>query len=265
MKAQKVFRLWVAAIILLLLPTRVYADMGPKPSLNIKIKNFEEGYKLYPSSKEYKDYTLINRNEDLSQEFVDRYKILNGIDKGIPIQSYYKEEGGYLLHTYSYRVPPTIRYICLEADGSVRESNYFQIKVFNENLALDLETMTLKRSVPLAVDYLLQFLKTFLPTLALEFALLYFFGYRGRHNFKVFLLINLITQGILHITCSYVCFKYGFLSAGLTMVPIEIFIIIVEGVYLGKNLQGKTTLRNVVYAISANILSFLLGISLYTI
>jgi len=95
-----------------------------------------------------------------------------------------------------------------------------------------------------------------LLTLIIEGAVFYLFGYREKKSWLLFFVTNLITQGFLNALIT------GPETGGywmMSLVLIEIVILIVEMVVFGKFADEKKKWRGVLYAITANLLSLLLG------
>ena len=108
--------------------------------------------------------------------------------------------------------------------------------------------------------YALQFLSTFLPTLALELVLLAAFRLWNRKNLLVFFLTNLATQGAL---CLYFAVSVVRTGAGfgylLLLVPAEAVILLVEAVVYRRWFINCTNGRATGYAVAANLCSAVVG------
>ena len=113
------------------------------------------------------------------------------------------------------------------------------------------------------IGYLLQFLATFVPTLLIEGILLLLFQYSWRQNWKAFLLVNVLTQGLLAVASSSFTAHSGvsgwylfcfFLPAELVIMLVEVFL------YSGRGLlTGHSRGRAALYAVTANFASAFLG------
>ena len=119
-------------------------------------------------------------------------------------------------------------------------------------------------TVPSTVTgYLLQFLATLVPTLLIEGILLLLFQYSWKRNWKTFLLVNVLTQGLLAVASSSVTAHSGvsawylfcfFLPAELVVMLVEVFL------YSGRGLlTGHSKGRAALYAVTANFASAFLG------
>lgn len=104
---------------------------------------------------------------------------------------------------------------------------------------------------------LLVALRVFL-TLLLEGAVFYLFGYRQKRSWAMFLLVNLVTQGGLNIVLS----GPGTTDGGYWLIAflfLETVIFLAEAIALPFLLKEHTRRHAVVYALSANLVSLILG------
>lgn len=124
---------------------------------------------------------------------------------------------------------------------------------YDEQVTLDLESATLTQGQKPLRAPLLTAMRILL-TLIIEGALLYAFGYRTRRSVKLFLLINIITQTLLNLV---------FIGADgywqILFVIIEIGIFVVESLAYKDFMDEHGKKRAVLYGITANLASLLLG------
>lgn len=255
-------------ILLFLIPTSVFADMGPKPEMNIRVYNLPQGFKIYLSCDNYKDYNLYEEEKIGEPEFLkfaDEHKLIvhRESEGGIPIWLRVSETKGYDTYNYSYRVPSKFKIAVINSKGEVSYSNEVEVKAFNEEFSFNYENMQIKRNYFLLALYSLQFLKTFVITLILEVGFLYLVGYRTKRDLRKIVILNLITQILLNVILTYALIKSGSFFALTIIIPVEIFIFALEGVYLGATLESFGKFRNTVSVIIANLISF--GIGFYII
>jgi hypothetical protein len=94
-------------------------------------------------------------------------------------------------------------------------------------------------------------------TLLIEGALFYVFGFRKKSSWVVFLIVNLITQGFLNWSLS----SFGLLSSyrGLVLFVLEVLVLAVEIPALTFGLREYKKGRRALFALAANILSFIAG------
>lgn len=146
------------------------------------------------------------------------------------------------------------------------------------------------KSPPLWKGYIVQFLATFLPTLAIEGLLLLLFRLWSKRNALVFLGVNLLTQGGLTLWMSVgvvhggangismlssdyfslftriqswldsLCYEAEGISPRL--LPAELVILLAEAALYRKLFRDCSKRKAVLYALAANLASFLLGLYL---
>lgn len=191
---------------------------------------------------------------------------------------------GYFQFNY-LGVPDVCRILIVTKSGETFLSEPFDRQVLQSSATVDwgLKTVT---TPPLWRGYTAQFLATFLPTLAIEGILLLLFRLWSRRNALVFLEVNLVTQGALTLWTSIRTVRYGWLWAGMIrsdlecavrffdpggllrdffryrLLPAEVLIFLVEmGLYM-RFFQDCSKKRAALYALVANLASFLLGLYL---
>ena len=255
-----------------LLTVSAFADMGPKPQLIVRVENApEELYYLdlleATSSRPeaFKNQELDGQLLSMMQEHVPAgwHGCLSQPISGAPIfgQLTGVPTDGVMLHQFSYYgVPETYRILMVTRSGEVFLSEPYTREVLQSSATLDWNTKTLTIP-PTSTAYAVQFLATFLPTLALEGILLVLFGFgRKLRNWGVFLLTNLITQGALSLffgimaVRSGVSFGYPFL-----LVIAEAGILLIEWLLYRRFLTGHPQERISAYAVTANTCTAILG------
>lgn len=182
-------------------------------------------------------------------------------------------------------VPDICRILIVTKSGETFLSEPFDRQVLQSSATVDWELKTVT-TPPLWRGYAAQFLATFLPTLVIEGVLLLLFRLWSRRNALVFLGVNLVTQGGLTLWTSMRTVRYGWLWAGMIrsdlkcavrffdlgrllydffdywLLPAEVLIFLVEmGLYM-KFFRDCSKKRAALYALAANLASFLLGLYL---
>ena len=94
-------------------------------------------------------------------------------------------------------------------------------------------------------------------TLIIEGIVFYLFGFRDRRSWKIFILINLLTQGALNIWINGLFPMQSYLFIGL--IALEILIVIVESITLVSRVQEHNKIRRFLFVLSANFLSLVVG------
>ena len=292
MKRKSLRALVCALLASLALTTFAFADNGPKPQLIVRVKNApQEPYYLDLLAKGDWDAEDGNRidgidwNYDGKEDTLDpdllallRDNVPAGWHAcvaqgttGAPIYGELYAEGtdasGNALHWFGYvGVPSTYRIILVTESGKVWVSDILNRRVLQSSVTVNWsdDTSAVTVSVPSTIPgYLLQLVATLVPTLLIEGIILLLFQYSWKQNWKAFLLVNLITQGLLAIASSVYAIQSGpnMFSYLIFFLPAELFILIAEAyLYAGRGmLKGHSKKRAAAYAVTANLISAILG------
>lgn len=292
MKRKSLRTLVCALLVSLALTTFAFADFGPKPQLIVRVKNApQEPYYLDLLAKGDWDAEDGNRidgidwNYDGKEDTLDpdllallRDNVPAGWHAcvaqgttGAPIYGELYSENtdasGNDLHVFGYHgVPSTYRIILVTESGKVWVSDILNRRVLQSSVTVNWsdDTSAVTVSVPSTIPgYLLQFVATLVPTLLIEGIILLLFQYSWKQNWKAFLLVNLITQGLLAIASSVYAIQSGpnMFSYLIFFLPAELFILIAEAyLYAGRGmLKGHSKKRAAAYAVTANLISAILG------
>ena len=258
----------------------VLADMGPKRSIDIRLKNLP--------SEPYYIAILRQGTRPTDPESYFRRVDLPEEDKEIRdlFLNYY--EDGYLLFTYGggtssirsseslnadsvhygYMVPSTFKVIVITKSGDVTVSNEITARAFHSECEYDFSTNTLKENF-FNTDYAKNLAVESLIfcgfTLFHEGIVLLCFGLFRKKNLVRFLVANLITQTLLFgFNLSYrliplLQYKYFFawLAVEALITVIELFIYCKKLVRKDGSVSIK---RNITYAIVANLISAFIDI-----
>ena len=286
-------RAFVCALLAsLALTTLALADFGPKPQLTVRVKNApQEPYYLDllaegdwgesgESSYDGVDWSYHGKENTLDPALLTSLRenvpagwhacVAQGTT-GAPIWGELYAEGtdafGNDLHVFGYHgVPSTYRIILVTESGKVWISDVLERRVLQSSVTVhwsdDTEHTTV--TVPsIVTGYLLQFLATLVPTLLIEGILLLLFRYSWKENWKAFLLVNLVTQGVLAAASSVLNLQNGaaLWNYFLFLLPMEAVVLLIElYLYAGRGLlTGHSKGRAALYAVAANLASAVLG------
>ena len=286
-------RAFVCALLTsLALTTVAFADFGPKPQLTVRVENApQELYYLDLLAEGDWDAEDTDSDDGIERSYYGKEDTLDPDllallrenvpegwhacvaqgTTGAPIYGELYAEStdasGNDLHIFGYHgVPSTYRIILVTQSGKVWLSEALERKVLQSSVTVhwadDTENTTV--TVPSTVTgYLLQFVATLVPTLLIEGILLLLFQYSWKRNWKTFLLVNMLTQGLLAVASSSVTAHSGvsawylfffFLPAELVVMLVEVFL------YSGRGLlTGHSKGRAALYAVTANFASAFLG------
>ena len=292
MKRASLRALICALLASLALTTFAFADFGPKPQLTVRVENApQELYYLDLLAEGDWDAEDTDSDDGIERSYYGKEDTLDPDllallrenvpegwhacvaqgTTGAPIYGELYAEStdasGNDLHIFGYHgVPSTYRIILVTQSGKIWLSDVLERRVLQSSVTVhwadDTENTTV--TVPSTVTgYLLQFLATLVPTLLIEGILLLLFQYSWKRNWKAFLLVNVITQGLLAVASSSVTAHSGvsawylfcfFLPAELVVMLVEVFL------YSGRGLlTGHSKGRAALYAVTANFASAFLG------
>lgn len=272
LRRRSVFILFLV-LLTVLAPLTAYADMGPKASLTVRVEHPpEEPYYLDLLTQEPgEDSNLSPEERDtLNEEMVSA--LFSKKDEGwspalaggtrVPMWgelSGKPQSDGSMLHVFSYvGVPKTYRIILVTQSGDVSVSEAAARNTLQGTVTYDYESGALE-TPSLVPAYALQFGITFGATLLLEGILLLLYGFSLKENWKLFVLVNLVTQIGLTATVGAVLITQGPLLAYIAQGPAELVIIAAESAIYAKWLKGHNWKRRIGYGIVANIASYAAG------
>ena len=292
MKRASLRALICALLASLALTTFAFADFGPKPQLTVRVENApQELYYLDLLAEGDWDAEDTDSDDGIERSYYGKEDTLDPDllallrenvpegwhacvaqgTTGAPIYGELYAEStdasGNDLHIFAYHgVPSTYRIILVTQSGKVWLSEALERRVLQSSVTVhwadDAESTTV--TVPSTVTgYLLQFVATLVPTLLIEGLLLLLFQYSWKQNWKAFLLVNVLTQGLLAVASSSVTAHSGvsawylfcfFLPAEFVVMLVEVFL------YSGRGLlTGHSKGRAALYAVTANFASAFLG------
>ena len=257
-------------LLLIMIPSIVLADVGPKPSININAINM-------PDSISYMDLLVeVSDAGETDPEFLENEYNQNMV---MILSSYYSEgwgpavvnqeriifddircdvTDGECVKHFGYMPPDRFKIIVVSKNGDIVVSNIIKRKAFDSTIDFDYES-GIAEEKEVASSILLQFLITFSLTLIIEGLILIAFRFSFKKYWLLVLLVNLLTQIILTMAISLAMLAAGFFLAILVYFLVEILILITESVIYGFTLKQHKTGRRVLYALSANIVSFIVG------
>ncbi|HIQ58131.1 MAG TPA: hypothetical protein IAB22_01615 [Candidatus Merdivicinus intestinavium] len=271
------FKRMICLLVMMVFPIAfafpVFADMGPKPQVTVRVENPPEGLYyldlLVPYQDDYPNLTEEERaaaDPELlkglaSLEDEGWYPALSG-GTHIPLSGSLTGEpdGGEMVHAFGYAPPDSFRIILASEEGTV-VSDVVETHVFRSTVRFDAQTgETSQRSWWLAYPF--QYFTTLIPTLIIEGIVFLLFGFSLKRHWVFFLILNMSTQLLMYyiIWCAdkvgapVVGFFYFFY-----MIPLEIFITIIEAVAYARCPLGKSGKRRVLCAAAANAASCFAG------
>lgn len=269
----------VLFLIILLCSTALvigHADAGPKPSITVVMKNMPDivCYADLLIKVEY-DPGRSNKFNQLkyNQMLVEKLVKYN-VEGWIPIvtNGLYRVYGDIICEiknekcvmNFSYIAPDKFKIIVVTESGEVVVSNEVKKRAFNSIIYFDFKTGEAEEG-PLLISYILQFITTCILTLIMEGMVLLLFRFNLKKNLKPFLAINILTQVLLTVIIFWGMYSMGIFGAIILYLFAEIIIFMLEARLFAKYLREHSESRRVIFSITANILSFFLGLVLMQI
>ncbi|MFA9422604.1 MAG: hypothetical protein ACERLG_03440 [Sedimentibacter sp.] len=250
-----------------------YADIGPKDKLTVHVVNPpDELYYLdllAQDTNTYNNFYNEGEREAFNQNMVKllysyenegwRPALVEGTGGPMWGDLVGKYSGNDMIHTFEYvGVPDKYRIIIVTESGKVSVTDAYTRKSLQSSITYDYSNGRVTVP-PVLLSYILQFLTTCIPTLIIEGIILVLFGFKIKENWKVFLIVNLVTQIGLTLTLGASLIHNGPVTVYFMQFPAEIGIIIIETFLYGKLLKGKSVRQRHIYGITANLLSWAVG------
>ena len=253
----------IALLFLLCFYVPVSADIGPKPSIRIKVKNPPEGV-YYIALLSQKGGIRTNLSErDLKPEDKDIAQFFKEYSKDgyhvffNPTSSNIQKNNSENSYRFYYMVPDTFKVLLLTVDGKEYVSNTITKKAFNADCTFDAASGELTEQIFTKYNIHSALIGTFVcftATVLTEMAVLPMFALPFKKNMKHFWFINTVTQVFLNAVL--------LISSDLRIwAAAELVIIAVETLYYRNRLVNRNgehnKKRNESYAIVANVISLI--------
>lgn len=262
----------VLLLCLLCLIPAARADIGPKPEVTITVVNAPEGtlYLDLLTQGEPTDHPYPNSNGERDPAILENLRSLEGdgwvlayttgAARNAPVFGDVRprEDGTW---RFSYiGLPETFRVAAATADEAKAVDAPYT-RDFVGNIVYDWQTNTVREATPPPLRFFARLAATLIPTLVIEGAILWLFGFREKRSWLVFLAVNAATQTGLHLAVGSMLAEAGwhFLNYSLTILIPELVIWAAEAAAYALLLRERTRARRIGYALAANIASFVLG------
>lgn len=246
----------------------VYADMGPKPAAYIDITGIEGEYVACFAAKEEFGPNRFYDGDTTEPSYH-------------PIQSYIDEDGYKYLARYfecvdetrisfTYYCPDEFKIVIYKDNALYKVTEPLKRYAYSAYYEIDFSTGTINtpEEIKVAKTYnygreILEFLIRVALTLIIEIGLFFLIQVLyTKHNFKVVLLTNIITQVLLNAILNINSFYLGKLDSILLLFIMEIIVLVIELVSYNMFMKDKNKFVINVYTVFANVLSFGLGLIL---
>lgn len=263
-------------VLILLIPSIVLADAGPKPSITIKAVNM-------PDKICYMDLLVeVDKPGETDPDFLtddfnqDMIAILSSYTEGDWGSCVVNREritfdgvkckivDGECTKSFGYMPPDRFRIIVVTEDGIIQTSNIIDKKAFDSTIDFNYKTGEASERAILP-GYLLKFIITLLVTLIIEGLLFLAFKFGFKKYWGWILGVNVVTQIFLYAAIMFGTLTGGIFFAIIMYVLAEILIFIGETIAYAFILKSKTIGYRLGYAFAANTLSLIVGMLLFGI
>ncbi len=269
-KSFKVCILFAVCVsVLMLFAVNASADMGPKPSITINTGG-TVGEKYYLDllvdyNSEYKNLS----EEEIAALDPEMYKTLSEYTDGTwypaiahgtnaPLfGTVVPDDDGTSRFIY-FGTPDRFKVIIVTESGTVKVSDVVEKTVYQQSFALDFSDMTVTTDQSPAKSYFLQFVKTFIPTVIIEVLLLWAFRLPMKKYIVPVLIVNFVTQLGLAAVLVW-CERTSYLTAIPALIGAEILVMTIEAIAYIIIMKKERLWKRIVYAVTANLASALIG------
>lgn len=267
----RTFPILLLCLLCLIPPAR--ADIGPKPELTITVVNAPEG-ELYldllvegqPTEHPYHDDfdgydpVILANLHSLEGEYAGVLAYSTGRAGSAPVfgDLHSREDGTWFF--FYIGLPETFRVAAATADeAKAAETAY--TRQFASHIVYDWQANTVRDATPSVLRFFIRLAATLIPTLIVEGILFRLFGFRERHSWLVFAVVNVFTQICLHLAVGPTMTISGwhFLNYFLLMLIPELIIWGVEAAAYAALLQEHDRYQRIGCALLGNAASFAVG------
>lgn len=278
----------VLALCIMFIPgTSAFADMGPKPSVRLTFINLDDDEECWCTLLSSEESSGPNWAWD-GDETVFEYGDINR-EVFLAFANYCDNDGFYFLQvmaqcnqnksfTWNYYPPETFKVLLYfpQTDTFV-SSPVYQCYAFDSYYSINMARIDTSETFPgpllsLKISYnyfgeILGLLARVVLTIAVELGVACLFRFRGKKVFLWILIVNIATQLLLNIVLNVTSYLYGDLFMFLVYFFAEFFVFLSEAVTFSVAFARIDDIKapvwkSILYAFTANTLSFVVGIIL---
>lgn len=288
---KKILLVFSSVIVMLAMPITAYADMGPKPSVQIRFSGIEgETYygTLLSDVESTGPETAWNGREEDARRYDGTYEIWE------KFVEYKDADGFYFLQrwwdcsetnelAWTYYPPQTFKILLYFPERDMfYVSPIYERYAFDSYFTVDMSDYMQKgitaEETPVAEENGIVAEKTYdykwesislviriIITILMELAIALLFGYREKKLLSFLAVVNVVTQVVLNMGLNIINYHSGSLAFLLSYVLFELIVLVIEAIVYG-NLIGKfsekqqSSSKAVLYAVTANAVSFMIGL-----
>ena len=266
---KKIFQIFLCTISLfLILPLRVNADVGPKPSVRIRFQNvtrtcyvtlLSEQETTGPFSSITEPYSSNDAQETEAYRIfteyaeTDDYYFLGNVEKIDPEHPEY---------SWTYYPPKMFKVAVYDpADGSLKVSDPAERTAFDTFYTADLneDGIVLDEDVHLKRE-IIGLLSRMILTVAVELVLALIFGYRKKKEIGTIVKTNLFTQLLLNLVMAFMDYYMGMMVWIFLFPVMELVVLVIEMIVYLRKFRDHSRWKTILYSILANLATLFMGI-----
>ena len=261
----------LTSLLLLLVSSPVYADMGPKPSVTVSFQHAPDHpyYVTLLGTEEFfgpwstiSEEEIANHDDSIRPAYEAFYACAK--ENGLYFSDYVTDCSSDDTFRWTYYPPSSFRIAVYDSmDHTLKVSDLCKREAFDSYFIVDLEgpELIVKEDAHLT-PYLLSFVIRMILTVLIELLIAWIFGYRTKKEKKIIVITNIITQCLLNGIMLSIDYYSGLLVWLFIFPVLELGVFVIELlVYLFLFKEHKK-LKTFFYTLIANGLTFLLGIYL---
>lgn len=276
-------RFWKVLLCLVLavtaLSSAAYADIGPKPSVNIEFAH-PTGEVYYATLLSERESTGPSTAWDGTEKFARFHEGDEEYEIWRAFVEYEDDNGWYFLQEFwdctetdelrwTYYPPDPFKILLyFPESGEFHVSPVYERYAFDSYYTVDLRELGVK-GVVARPSYdvtweLVSLAVRILATIAIELGVALLFGYRGKRVLGFFAAVNAVTQVALNVALNIINFAIGSMGFTFWFVILEFVVFVTEAVVYSRLLpqRAEKVKAPVGYAFLANAVSFALGLTI---
>lgn len=261
------------------LSSAAYADIGPKPSVNIEF-TYPTGATYYATLLSERDTTGPASAWDGTEKFARYHEGDEDYEIWRAFVEYEDDNGWHFLQEFwnctetdelkwTYYPPDPFKILLyFPESGEFYASPVYERYAFDSYYTVDLRELGVK-GVVARPSYgftweLVSLVARILATIAVELGVALLFGYREKRVLRFFAVVNTVTQVVLNVALNIINFAIGSMGFVFWFVILELAVFITEAVVYSRMLPKRTewVRAPVGYAFAANAVSFALGLAI---
>lgn len=261
----------------------VKADVGPKPSVNVKLEGLKYNGNYYitllAEEESTGPYSVKNRRSEPYEEVAQKFADLKDKDN-YNFLGHLQELDGDDYFSWSYYPPRKYKialyfpkkdlFLISEKHKAYAFDSYYKMTFRDIDLDMDKEVYYFSNEeIKVEKNYnytkeVLSFLARAVLTILIEYFLAFIMFRPNSYQSRLIIKTNLLTQGLLNLGLNLILYYQGFLAFFLVFIPLEILVFVIEAYIYKRKLNQKLEASQkkapaVVYALFANIISGVAG------